>query len=932
MIRSHQPILLVAVLLVTVVGNVSGEVLKPAVTVEYSTAPDGSIEARLVTNPTGEIHPGKEWLPPPIPVMPDTSVLWVDRNHLNAIAEDVFLSGDGMNIFAGWWLNNERVSLYRTIADQDPIWSRDYAADWQIAVAGSFDAGALAANGSGSALSEWNKMSYVPNWSFSWLSGYSGTSSEGVDVSGDGSLIAAVAAMSDVDGILYVFDSATGDTVYTRHFNPTRGVYGVDISTDGHVIVVSTYDMIFIWEDGNSRGTLGNYGQTTARVSGDGSVVVLGNFSGLVRVYRWNPGGPYYDLLIEDQTGHPWVTAVAVSDDGSTVMAGTYQYNPVSTGKVLMYDTTSADPLWEYANYGDYVASVALTPDGSRGVCGSWGQYGSTYGEVLSVFDKPSSVPVFALLDDIDEPGSIFCVAISDSGKYVAAGGKAVHAREFGNGGQVYAIIIGEPLAVNVAVTSIDSPGRHLVRNNPVTPQATFANYGQSWATFWTYYDVYDSLGALLYSDSQEVVGLGPSIEQQVVFASSWTPTEYGPYDVAVYVSLAGDEYPGDDTLTLTAECMHDARAVSIKPPFPEVTVRMSLVPMVTVENQGSYDDTVTSYLSIFDSLSSEVYSDTQVIYSILPDSSQVVQFDQWIPQEIGDYTAVAWTWVTDEYNPWDDTTSNLLECTYEIIYDDGSAEAHYVVSGSEFWDNSFAQRFTPTIDPPYYLTAARVWVNGTDQFELSMHEDSMGLPGAMLLGPDTVAAAAAPAWVEHEYLAYALDPLADFWMQISWLPATPGSPGIGADAASPREYRSWWYWTEPSDPGWHNWTAHDWMIRATVLPQGLGVDEGEVGSEFSRRVAFRLYQNNPNPFTDRTSIVYSLGGSGLAGEPSICIYDASGRLLERLEVKTDSRRAVERVSWDGRDSRGKLLPSGVYFCRLEAGERVSTKKMVILR
>jgi hypothetical protein len=31
-------------------------------------------------------------------------------------------------------------------------------------------------------------------------------------------------------------------------------------------------------------------------------------------------------------------------------------------------------------------------------------------------------------------------------------------------------------------------------------------------------------------------------------------------------------------------------------------------------------------------------------------------------------------------------------------------------------------------------------------------------------------------------------------------------------------------------------------------------------------------------------------------------------------------------------DSQGKKLPSGVYFLKLEAGEKVATKKMVILR
>ena len=57
------------------------------------------------------------------PLYSDTAVLWVDRNHQNAIAENVAISNDGMSIFAGWWLNNERASLYRSIGNGVPLWA-----------------------------------------------------------------------------------------------------------------------------------------------------------------------------------------------------------------------------------------------------------------------------------------------------------------------------------------------------------------------------------------------------------------------------------------------------------------------------------------------------------------------------------------------------------------------------------------------------------------------------------------------------------------------------------------------------------------------------------------------------------------------------------------------------------------------------------------
>ena len=38
------------------------------------------------------------------------------------------------------------------------------------------------------------------------------------------------------------------------------------------------------------------------------------------------------------------------------------------------------------------------------------------------------------------------------------------------------------------------------------------------------------------------------------------------------------------------------------------------------------------------------------------------------------------------------------------------------------------------------------------------------------------------------------------------------------------------------------------------------------------------------------------------------------------------------QVTWDGRDARGRPMASGVYLVELEAGERVSTQKLMLLQ
>lgn len=87
--------------------------------------------------------------------------------------------------------------------------------------------------------------------------------------------------------------------------------------------------------------------------------------------------------------------------------------------------------------------------------------------------------------------------------------------------------------------------------------------------------------------------------------------------------------------------------------------------------------------------------------------------------------------------------------------------------------------------------------------------------------------------------------------------------------------------------------------------------------------LVFRLEQNYPNPFNRSTTIPFTVHRSLFA---TLKVFDVLGR-----EVATLVREALEPGShvatWDGG---GK--PSGVYFYRLQAGEFVETKKLLLLR
>ena len=60
-------------------------------------------------------------------------------------------------------------------------------------------------------------------------------------------------------------------------------------------------------------------------------------------------------------------------------------------------------------------------------------------------------------------------------------------------------------------------------------------------------------------------------------------------------------------------------------------------------------------------------------------------------------------------------------------------------------------------------------------------------------------------------------------------------------------------------------------------------------------------------------------------------VYDVTGRLVARL-VDRDQPAGHYGIEWNGGDNLGKKAASGIYFCRLQAGKDVRSRKMVLLR
>ncbi|MBC7187803.1 MAG: T9SS type A sorting domain-containing protein, partial [Calditrichaeota bacterium] len=103
-----------------------------------------------------------------------------------------------------------------------------------------------------------------------------------------------------------------------------------------------------------------------------------------------------------------------------------------------------------------------------------------------------------------------------------------------------------------------------------------------------------------------------------------------------------------------------------------------------------------------------------------------------------------------------------------------------------------------------------------------------------------------------------------------------------------------------------------------------------KTGVEVVSREVPREYRlgNYPNPFNPETEVRYEVAR---AGHVRVEVYNLLGVRVARL-VDEEQVPGVYRVRWDGRDELGRQVVSGVYVCRLVAGEVVKTAKMVLVR
>ena len=98
---------------------------------------------------------------------------------------------------------------------------------------------------------------------------------------------------------------------------------------------------------------------------------------------------------------------------------------------------------------------------------------------------------------------------------------------------------------------------------------------------------------------------------------------------------------------------------------------------------------------------------------------------------------------------------------------------------------------------------------------------------------------------------------------------------------------------------------------RSETLPQG-----------------FAFEQNFPNPFNPITTLRYELPEDSFV---DVMVYDMLGNVVSNL-INANQSSGYKSIQWDATNNQGEPVSAGVYLYKIQAGDFVDTKKMILLK
>lgn len=109
------------------------------------------------------------------------------------------------------------------------------------------------------------------------------------------------------------------------------------------------------------------------------------------------------------------------------------------------------------------------------------------------------------------------------------------------------------------------------------------------------------------------------------------------------------------------------------------------------------------------------------------------------------------------------------------------------------------------------------------------------------------------------------------------------------------------------------------------LIQSSIPLDPADIADSSGEPARFYLMPSRPNPCHGGVTIAFSLANEA---DAQLSVYDVTGRQVRCL-ISGQCPAGVQSVVWDGRDNRGAIAPSGIYFYRLDAEGRSDVQKLM---
>lgn len=362
----------------------------------------------------------------------------------------------------------------------------------------------------------------------------------------------------------------------------------------------------------------------------------------------------------------------------------------------------------------------------------------------------------------------------------------------------------------------------------------------------------------------------------------------------------------------------HDIWAVTMPEQVASVPILVNnYIPRVNVWNVGLSGESNVSITCKIDSSNTNLYNDSNTIAELEAGQSNVIHFEKFRTFDNDTFAISFYSTLQNDENLGNDTLRSIIEISNAI--DDFEA-------GLENWTSNFGWGITTQLgencinDNPgsVYENGVNNWIQYNYGFNLS------GLQAAHIKFRTTHLLQSN----DFGYVEASVDGGAT-WNQL-------GEACTGFQSSWVTQTRSL---TQFCGPGFDDVRIRFRLVTdESVASLGWFLDDIEIYPEeistvvklFNKscyRKNYELFYNYPNPFNAQTSIGFQVPKSG---NVKIAIYNVLGQEIASL-VNDKYQAGSFKTIWDGKDVAGNIVPSGVYFYRMEADGFSLTKKMLLL-